>query len=149
LKRYKYLDGKAVFFCLSCVGNSNWIANFETFGGLWASCLLAHVFTCLNEQAMKIKLKVLRGQIGKYLPLAAFLLVLIAAFEVLWGHIEPMASTAKMLILVAENRRNHGRAYLADLFGPLTSAVIRCFLVGTNLLSSGPEPVALVSGLSR
>jgi hypothetical protein len=56
----------------------------------------------LRNEVTKIELKELRGQIGKYLPLAAFLIVLIAAFEVLWGNIEPMAATAKMLILVAE-----------------------------------------------
>jgi hypothetical protein len=51
---------------------------------------------------MKMELKELRGQIVKYLPLAAFVIVLIAAFAVLWRHIESMAATAKMLILVAE-----------------------------------------------
>ena len=50
---------------------------------------------------MKIKLKELGKQVGNCLFLPAFLIVLIAAFEVLWGHIEPMAATAKMLILVA------------------------------------------------
>ena len=63
----------------------------------------ADLFTSdLRNEVTKIELKELRGQIGKYLPLAAFLIVLIAAFEVLWGNIEPMAATAKMLILVAE-----------------------------------------------
>ena len=51
---------------------------------------------------MKIELKELGGQIGNYLPVAAFLIVLIAAFEVLWGHIEPIAGTARMLTVVAE-----------------------------------------------
>ncbi|HEU0046540.1 MAG TPA: hypothetical protein VFQ43_02895 [Nitrososphaera sp.] len=50
---------------------------------------------------MKIKLKELGKQVGNCLFLPAFLIVLIAAFEVLWGHIEPMAATAKLLILVA------------------------------------------------
>jgi hypothetical protein len=54
------------------------------------------------SEVTKIKLKELRGHIGKYLPLVAILMVLIAAFEVLWGHIESMAASAKMLILVAE-----------------------------------------------
>ena len=51
---------------------------------------------------MKIRLTELGKQLGNCLFLPTFLIVLIAAFEVLWGHIEPMAATAKMLILVAE-----------------------------------------------
>ncbi len=85
----QYFEGKA--------GNNETLAARET------PCLFADLFTSdLRNEVTKIKLKELRAQIGKYLPLAAFLIVLIAAFEVLWGHLEPMAATAKMLILVAE-----------------------------------------------